>query len=51
MVDGIIIGFLIGMLIGALFSFCFIKILMKNGYVKFDVTEKFINEIWKKKKS
>jgi hypothetical protein len=43
--DYIIICFFIGMLVGGWFASIFIKILKRNGYVTFDITDKFRNEL------
>ena len=45
MVTGLIIGFFIGMLAGGWYASWFIKILKKNGYAKFEVTQKFMDEM------
>lgn len=45
MIDGIIIGFLIGVLVGGLYVSWLIKTMKKSGYVKFDVTQKFKEEM------
>jgi len=45
MVNGIIIGFLIGVLVGGWYASWFIKTMKKNGYVNFDVTDKFKDEM------
>ncbi len=37
-------GMLVGILIGGLFSSWYIKFLRRNGYIKFDITDKFKNE-------
>ena len=42
---GIIIGFFIGMLFGGFCASIFIKTMKKNGYVIFDITQKFKDEI------
>ena len=45
MVEGILIGFLIGFLAGGWYASWFIGMLKRKGYVKFDVTQKFIDEM------
>jgi len=43
--EELIIGFFIGMLVGGWWVTYFIKMMKKNGYAKFDVTQKFMNKI------
>ena len=37
-------GFLIGVLVGGWYAYWFIKTMKKNGYVNFDITDKFKDE-------
>jgi hypothetical protein len=45
MVTGLITGFFIGILVGGLYASWFIRTLKKNGYAKFKVTQKFMDEM------
>lgn len=45
-----IVGFLFGILIGGLYAVWFIRILKKNNYLKFELTEKFYKDFNTKKK-
>lgn len=45
MVNGIIIGFFIGSIVCCLYINWFIKTLKKKGYIIFDITDKFRDEI------
>ena len=44
MVNGIIIGFFVGMLVGGWLASYFIKMLKKDGYLKFEATDKLLDE-------
>lgn len=46
-VDGLFIGFFVGAIAGGWYASYFVKSLQKRGYAKFEVTEKFKEEIMK----